>query len=66
MFTVMANKKTSPLQASFWLTEQEKRYIIIICAIFMLGLIARYWYLKQDKPEVYEPAGLEKVEQNHE
>ncbi len=59
-------KKTTPLQAGFGLTEQEKRYILVVCAIFLLGLIARYWYLKHDKPKIYSPAGIEKVEQSHE
>ena len=62
----MAAKKPTPLQASFWLTEEEKRYILIICAVFLLGLAARYWYLKQDTPEEYQPEGLENPEQNHE
>lgn len=58
----MANKSPSPLQASFWLSDQEKRYILVICAVFLLGLFARYWYLKHEKPEEYSPAGLEKSE----
>lgn len=62
----MAKKKISPLQAGFWLTEQEKRYILIICAIFLLGLMARYWYLKHEKPKEYIPEGIEKVENDHE
>ena len=62
----MANKKISPLQAGFWLSEQEKRYILTICAIFLLGLIARYYYLKHETPEAYTPPGLEQTELNHE
>ena len=62
----MANKKPSPLQASFWLSEQEKWYILAVCTIFLLGLIVRYWYLKHDKPREYIPKGIEKVEKNHE
>ena len=62
----MSNKKISPLQASFWLSEQEKRYILVICAIFLLGLIARYFYLKNEKPGLYTPPGLEQTEQNDE
>jgi hypothetical protein len=60
----MANKKPSPLQASFWLAEHEKRYILIICALFLLGLAVRRIYLKNKTPEVYTPAGIE--EPNHE
>jgi len=62
----MANKKISPLQASFWLSEQEKRYILFVCAIFLLGLIARHYYLKHDKAGAYTPPGLEQTEQNRE
>ena len=65
-FARMANKKISPLQASFWLSEQEKRYILVICAIFLLGMIARYYYLKHEKPAAYTPPGIEQTEQNHE
>lgn len=60
----MPNEKLSPLQASFWLTEQEKRYILVVCALFLLGLTARYFYLKNEVPEVYTPVGLE--EEHHE
>ena len=62
----MAKKKISPLQAGFWLSEQEKRYILVICAIFLLGLIARYYYLNNEKPEGYTATGHEQMEQNHE
>ncbi len=66
IFVLMKTKKPSPLQAAFWLNEQEMRYIIIICAIFLLGMVARYWYLKHEKPREYIPKGIEKVEQSHE
>lgn len=62
----MVEKKTSPLLASFWLTEQEKRYILVICAIFLLGLAGRYLYLKHEKPVEYTPVGLEQPEQDYE
>ncbi|MEN7973666.1 MAG: hypothetical protein ABFR47_07505 [Verrucomicrobiota bacterium] len=62
----MPDKSSSPLQASFWLTAQEKRYILVICALALLGIAARYFYLKNEKAEVYTPAGIEEVEQNHE
>lgn len=58
----MGSKNPSPLQTAFWLTEQEKRYILVICAIFVLGLLARYWYLKHDMPKEYTPSGLDKVD----
>lgn len=62
----MAKKKISPLQAGFWLSEQEKRYILVICAVFMLGLIARYYYMKQEKTGTYMPPDPAQTEQNHE
>ena len=58
----MPNEKPTPLQASFWLTEQEKRYILVVCSLFLLGLAARYFYLKNEVPEVYTPAGIEEME----
>jgi hypothetical protein len=60
----MVEKKSSPLQASFWLTDLEKRYILVICALFLIGLAARYFYLKKQTPAVYTPAGIEETDQN--
>ena len=51
------------MQACFWLTEQERRYVLVICALALLGIAARYFYLKSEKPEVYTPAGIEQTEQ---
>lgn len=62
----MKEKPLSPLSASFWLTDREKIYIMVVCAIFLLGLSARYFYLKNEQAEVYTPAGIEVVEENHE
>lgn len=62
----MLKEPPSPLQASFWLTNQEKRYILVICALFLLGIAARYFYLKNETPKVYTPAGIEETEPNHE
>ena len=60
----MANKTPSPLQASFWLTHQEKRYIWVICALLLLGITARFYYLQNETPEVYVPEGVDAAE-NH-
>lgn len=62
----MKDKEPTPLQASFWLTHKEQGYILVVCAIFLVGLIARYFYLKNETPEGYTPAGIEEVEKSHE
>ena len=54
----MTHKKPSPLQAGFWLTDQEKRYVLVICSLVLLGMAVRYFYLKNENPKVYTPAGL--------
>ena len=58
----MKEKEPTPLQASFWLTNQEQGYILVICAIFLTGLAARFFYLKNEAAEVYTPAGIEEPE----
>jgi hypothetical protein len=62
----MSNHQPTPLRASFWLTDQEKGYILVISTIFLIGLAARYFYLKNEKPEAYTPAGIEEMENPHE
>ena len=62
----MADKKPSPLQASFWITVQEKRSIQVICALFLLGVAARYYYLNNETSTVYIPAGIEEMEPDNE
>lgn len=59
----MKDKQPTPLQASFWLTNQEKTYMLVLCAVLLVGLIARYFYLKNEKAEVYTPPGIEKPEE---
>ena len=59
----MNDKQPTPLQASFWLTNQEKTYILVVCAVFLVGLVARYFYLKNEKAEVYTRSGIEEVEE---
>ena len=57
----MADKNPSPLQASFWLTKEEKRYILVICALFLIGVVARYIYLRNEIGKSYQPAGIEET-----
>lgn len=58
----MPVKNPSPLQTSFWLTKQEKYYILVICALFLLGVLARYFHIKNEKAGTYVPAGVEERE----
>ena len=62
----MIEKQPTPLQASFWLTSQEKVYILIICTLFLLGLAARHFYLKNETVTLYTPAGIEETEYSDE
>ncbi len=48
------------------LTDQEKRSILVICILFLIGLVARYLYLKNETSTVYTPAGIEHLEPNNE
>lgn len=58
----MAEKKTTPLHAAFSFTSQEKRYILIICTLFLLGIIARWLFLNNRRPTPYEPVGIEQAQ----
>jgi hypothetical protein len=62
----MTVEKPSPLQAGFWLTTQERRYILIVCALLFIGLAARYYHLTHQKPEKISAAAIGMPEQNHE
>jgi hypothetical protein len=59
----MPERNPTPWQAGFWLTDQEKRGILVICALLLLGVAARYFYLKHEKPMPCTPAGMENPEQ---
>ncbi|MCF7817695.1 MAG: hypothetical protein K9M54_07420 [Kiritimatiellales bacterium] len=62
----MRNKKPSPFQASFLLTDQEKIYVLVVCGIFLIGLCARHFYLINETATVYTSAGIEQTENGHE
>ena len=62
----MSAKSPTPLQASFWLTPEEKQYVLVVLSILGVGIIARYFYLKNETSTVYKPADIEKIEQNNE
>ena len=50
---------TGWVRAWFAFTPEERKFIGGILLIFVIGLIARYHYLKSEKPEPYSPAGVE-------
>lgn len=58
----MAEQQRTPLQTGFWLTVQEKRYILAVCALLLLGIAARYAYVKYDAPEGYAPDEPEEMQ----
>ncbi len=62
----MGNEQPTPLRASFWLTDQEKGYVLMVCALFLIGIVARYFFLKNEVPEVYTHPNIEQVESNGE
>lgn len=49
------------LRAWFDLTAQERVLVAGILAIALVGVAARYLYLRSEKAEVYTPAGLEQA-----
>jgi hypothetical protein len=58
----MRKKNTTPFQAAFWLSSEEMTYLMILCAIFLIGLALRYFYLKTEQAEVYRPDHLSQTE----
>lgn len=47
------------LKPWFLLTGQEQRAVLLILALAIIGLAARYWHLHRELPDPYEPAGLD-------
>jgi uncharacterized membrane protein len=43
------------LHVFFQLTEQEKKYLLVIVGLFLLGLLGRFFFLVNDTPFVSEP-----------
>ena len=43
------------LRACFQLTEQEKKYLLLIAGLFMLGLMGRFFFQASDAPLASEP-----------
>ncbi len=56
--------KTGRRQLPAWLdlTLQERKFLLGILAIALVGLAARYLHLRNQQPEPYRPAGVESAE----
>lgn len=51
------------LRAWFDLTAGEKKFVAGILAIALIGLVARYFHLKNLRPEPYQPEGIRQAAQ---
>ena len=49
------------LRGRFTLTSEEKFWILLILVICWVGLVSRYFYLKNHKPERLTPQEIEEV-----
>jgi len=49
------------LRGRFTLTGEEKVWLLLILMICWVGLIARYTYLKNQKPETLTPQQVEEL-----
>ena len=57
----MVGKKqevTTIFRAWFSLTRQEQLLLSAVLAIILVGVTARYFHLKNEKPEPYDPEGI--------
>ncbi|HEY8241696.1 MAG TPA: hypothetical protein VIH35_09625 [Kiritimatiellia bacterium] len=58
-------KGLTKFAARFALTADEVKLVAAIAAIFIVGLAARAWHLRHQRPDAYEPGGLARlVEEN--
>jgi hypothetical protein len=53
------------LRGRFTLTGEEKVWLLLILVICWIGLVSRYFYLKNQKPEPLSPGQIEELLQNH-
>jgi hypothetical protein len=49
----------------FAMTGEEKKMLAMILFVALVGLVARYFYLKNQKPEAYTPANLPATMRSH-
>jgi hypothetical protein len=62
----MQKQTPSPLQAAFWLTREERKYLLVFLSLLFLGLLSRYFYLKHHPVQKIEKTEWAQVEQNDE
>ena len=62
----MSSKSPTPLQLCFWITPEERGYILVVLALLCVGILARYFYLKNETSAIYKPADIEKVNVSYE
>ena len=56
-------KKTlRQLSYLFTLTREEQVFLAGVLAIALVGIAARYWHLRHEKPEAYQPEGVAMTE----
>jgi len=56
-------KALRQLSYLFTLTREEQVFLAGVLAIAIVGIAARYWHLKQEKPEPYQPEGVALTEE---
>ena len=56
-------KALRQLSYLFTLTHEERLFLAGVLAIAVVGIAARYWHLKQEKPEPYQPEGVAMTEE---
>ncbi len=55
------NNEKAILRAWFFLTYHERLFLAGILVILLIGIVARYFHLKGENPNPYNPKGLEQV-----
>jgi plastocyanin domain-containing protein len=52
------NPRIQALKGWFILTQNERLLVAAILSIALIGLVVKFFYLKKEKPEIFEPEGL--------
>ncbi|MFH0908756.1 MAG: hypothetical protein V1929_08340 [bacterium] len=56
-------KALRQLSYLFTLTREEQYFLAGVLAIAIVGIAARYWHLKHETPETYQPEGVALTEE---